>query len=73
MRFFITSRLNVEGSVTDTGSSNGSGESAKDETSTTDGATIMAAIKSLEAGIYQKFDAHAAEFRKEIPSLREEV
>ncbi len=33
----------------------------------------MAAIKSLEAGIYQKFDAHAAEFRKEIPSLREEV
>ncbi len=33
----------------------------------------MAAIKSLEAGIYQKFDAHAAEFRKEISSLREEV
>ncbi len=58
---------------TDTGSSNGSAESAKDETSITDGATIMAAIKSLEAGIYQKFDAHAAEFRKEISSLREEV
>ncbi len=33
----------------------------------------MAEIKSLEAGIYQKFDAHAAEFRKEISSLREEV
>ncbi len=42
---------------TDTVSSNGSVESAKDETSITDGATIMAVIKSLETGIYQKFDA----------------
>ncbi len=58
---------------TDTVSSNGSVESAKDETSITDGATIMAAIKSLETGIYQKFDAHAADFRKEISSLWEEV
>ncbi len=43
---------------TDTVSSNGSVESAKDETSITDGATIMAVIKSLETGIFQKFDAH---------------
>lgn len=43
---------------------NGSVDSAKDETSITDGATIMAAIKSLETRIYQTFDVHAAEFRK---------
>lgn len=54
-------------------SSNGSAESAKDETSITDGATIMAAIKSLEAEIHQKFEMHAAEFRKEISSLQEGV
>lgn len=59
--------------MTDSASSNGSAESAKDETSITDGATIMAAIKSLEAGIHKKFDTHAAVFRKEISSLREEV
>ncbi len=58
---------------TDTVSSNGSAESAKDETSITDGATIMAAINFLETGIHQKFDMHAAEFRKVISSLREEV
>lgn len=58
---------------TDSVNSNGSAESSKDEASITDGATIMAAIKSLEAGIYQKFDTHATEFRKEIASLREEV
>ncbi|KAL0146686.1 hypothetical protein M9458_058026 [Cirrhinus mrigala] len=58
---------------TDLVSSNGSAELAKDETSVTDGAALMAAIKSLEAGIYQKLDAHAAESRKEISLLQEEV
>ncbi|TRZ03669.1 hypothetical protein DNTS_016382 [Danionella cerebrum] len=48
-------------------------QSAKDESSTIDGSALMAAIKTLEAGIHQKFDAHAAEFRKEILSLREEM
>ncbi|KAL1249400.1 hypothetical protein QQF64_020405 [Cirrhinus molitorella] len=43
---------------------------AKNESRTIDGTALMAAIKSLEVGIHQKFDAHAAEFRQEIVSLR---
>lgn len=58
----------------DSASSNGSAsELAKEDATTIDGAAIMSAIKSLEAGIHQKFDLHAAEFRREISSLREEM